>query len=328
MSRKTVISFFAVAVPVAFASLSVNIPVIADAVTVKWQLNGLSAQLSDALKNLYPESLSEFFNTSQSYDTGDISVWLYGIRGKAYTLYNLIPAFVSVLAVSAVPAIATDNASGGVSAAKGSVETVLKWSALISLPAGIGFIAAGEPVMELLYDTEASGEIGGVLLRIFGAAVIFSGISIPMTGILQAFGKQKKALLIIAAGAAVKFIVSFITVSQPEINIAGAAISTLACYAFIFAAEYYVLIKTLGAFPNIIKTFIKPLTAACLSGAAAFLILAAGKSSLITVSAIAVSALTFFLALILLNSFEESDFLSMPKGEKIIQFCKKCKIIR
>lgn len=328
LSRKTVISFFAVAVPVAFASLSVNIPVIADAVTVKWQLNGLSAQLSDALKNLYPESLSEFFNTSQSYDTGDISVWLYGIRGKAYTLYNLIPAFVSVLAVSAVPAIASDNASGGVSAAKGNVETVLKWSALISLPAGIGFIAAGEPVMELLYDTDASGEIGGVLLRIFGAAVIFSGISIPMTGILQAFGKQKKALLIIAAGAAVKFIVSFITVSQPEINIAGAAISTLACYAFIFAAEYYVLIKTLGAFPDIIKTFIKPLTAACLSGAAAFLILAAGKSSLITVLAIAVSALTYFLALILLNSFEESDFLSMPKGEKIIQFCKKCKIIR
>ena len=166
------------------------------------------------------------------------------------------------------------------------------------------------------------------MLRIFGAAVIFSGISIPMTGILQAFGKQKKALLIIAAGAAVKFIVSFITVSQPEINIAGAAISTLACYAFIFAAEYYVLIKTLGAFPDIIKTFIKPLTAACLSGAAAFLILAAGKSSLITVLAIAVSALTYFLALILLNSFEESDFLSMPKGEKIIQFCKKCKIIR
>lgn len=328
LSRKTVISFFAVAVPVAFASLSVNIPVIADAVTVKWQLNGLSAQLSDALKNLYPESLSEFFNTSQSYDTGDISVWLYGIRGKAYTLYNLIPAFVSVLAVSAVPAIATDNASGGVSAAKGSVETVLKWSALISFPAGIGFIAAGEPVMELLYDTDASGEIGGVLLRIFGAAVIFSGISIPMTGILQAFGKQKKALLIIAAGAAVKFIVSFITVSQPEINIAGAAISTLACYAFIFAVEYYVLIKTLGAFPDIIKTFIKPLTAACLSGTAAFLILVAGKSSLITVLAIAVSALTFFLALILLNSFEESDFLSMPKGEKIIQFCKKCKIIR
>ena len=327
-SRRMFFSFFVVAVPVALASLSVNIPVIADAVTVKWQLNGLSSQLSDVLKDSYPASWAEYCQTSGIYDAGDISVWLYGIRGKAYTLYNLIPAFVSVLAVSAVPAIASENASGGVSAAKSSVETVLKWSALISFPAGIGFISAGEAIMELLYDTAASVEIGGVLLRIFGAVVIFSGISIPMTGILQAFGKQKKALIIIAVGAAVKFTVSFITVRQPKINISGAAISTLACYAVIFFAEYYVLIKTLGTFPDIIKTFIKPLTAAFLSGAAASLILLIEHSSLLTVLAIAVSALTYFLALILLNSFDESDFLSVPKGKKIIRFCKKCKIIR
>ena len=47
-----------------------------------------------------------------------------------------------------------------------------------------------------------------------------------MTGILQALGKQKNTLVIIAVGAAVKFTVSLITVKQPKINIEGAAIST------------------------------------------------------------------------------------------------------
>ena len=47
-----------------------------------------------------------------------------------------------------------------------------------------------------------------------------------------------------------------------------------------------------------------------------------------TVSAILAAFAVYIICLVLVNSFEESDFNSFSKSEKIAQFCKKYRIIR
>ena len=75
------------------------------------------------------------------------------------------------------------------------------------------------------------------MLSIFGIAAVFAGLSLPLTSMLQAIGKQNVPVINIAIGAVIKIIVNYILVGIPSINILGAPIGTLCCYLFIFFAN-------------------------------------------------------------------------------------------
>ena len=63
---------------------------------------------ADYIRNMYQSSISDYnlYSTTELLDK-EIPTFLYGIRGKAFTLYNLVPAITSVLGVSALPVLAT-----------------------------------------------------------------------------------------------------------------------------------------------------------------------------------------------------------------------------
>ena len=318
-----------IAVPVALASLAGNIALIIDAFTVRRQLSSLDENGFNIIREIYALSIAEYNKTARAPITnGELSALLYGIRGKAYTLFNLVPTLTAVIGVSAVPVIAGFSAEKNHKALNRNLNSALKLTALISFPAGIGLIAASDRIMELLYDSAASVEIGSPLLTIFGIAAVFAGFSIPLTGILQAVGRQKRALINIAVGAAVKLTVGLLTVSVPEINVKGSALSTLSCYAVIFVLHIAALLKDKDISVNIKSVFLKPLISAAFCGVSARLAFNIGTSFSATVLAIFSAAMAYVISLILANTFEESDFYSLPKSEKITEFCKKHRIIR
>ena len=318
-----------IAVPVALASLAGNIALITDALTVRRQLSSLDENGFNIIREIYALSIAEYNETARAPITnGELSALLYGIRGKAYTLFNLVPTLTAVIGVSAVPVIAGFSAEKDYKALNRNLNSALKLTALISFPAGIGLIAASDRIMELLYDSAASVEIGSPLLTIFGIAAVFAGFSIPLTGILQAVGRQKRAIIDIAVGAAVKLTVGLLTVSVPEINVKGSALSTLSCYAVIFVLHIAALLKDKDISVNIKSVFLKPLISAAFCGVSARLVFNIGTSFSATVLAIFSAAMAYVISLILANTFEESDFYSLPKSEKITEFCKKHRIIR
>lgn len=318
-----------IAVPVALASLAGNITLIIDALTVRRQLGGLDEGSFNIIREMYAFSVADYNKTAAAPITnGELSALLYGIRGKAYTLFNLVPTLTAVIGVSAVPVITGLNAEKDYKALNRNLNSALKLASLISFPAGVGLFVASDRIMELLYDSVASVEIGAPMLGLFGASAVFAGIAIPLTGILQGIGKQKSALINIAAGAVVKLIIGLLTVAVPEINVKGAAFGTLACYAVIFILHIAVLLKCKGISLNVKAVFLKPLVAALLCGLVAGAVLYIGDSFFITVSAIFAAAAVYIIFLILANTGDENDFNSLPKAEKIINFCKKHRIIR
>ncbi len=318
-----------IAVPVALASLAGNIALIIDALTVRRQLGGLDESSFNIIREMYAYSVADYNKTAAAPITnGELSALLYGIRGKAYTLFNLVPTLTTVIGVSAVPVIAGLNTEKDYKALNRNLNSALKLVSLISLPAGIGLFVASDRIMELLYDSAASVEIGAPMLKLFGIAAVFAGIGIPLTGILQAMGKQKAALINIGAGAAVKLIIGMLTVSVPEINVKGAALGTLACYAVIFVLHMAVLLKSKETALDIKAVFFKPLAAALFCGVAAQMVLYIGNSFFITTLAILAAVLVYIICLVLLKALEEDDLRSLPKSEKLTDFCKKHRIIR
>ena len=318
-----------IAVPVALASLAGNIALIIDALTVRRQLGALDENSLNIIRGMYAYSVADYNKTAATPITnGELSALLYGIRGKAYTLFNLVPTLTTVIGVSAVPVLSGLNAEKDYTALNRNLNSALKLTSLISIPAGVGLCVASDRIMKLLYDSAASVEIGAPLLKVFGIAAIFAGTAIPLTGVLQAIGKQKAALINIAAGAAAKLIIGILTVSVPEINIMGAAVGTLACYAVIFVLHITVLLRSKGISVNIKAVFLKPLVSALICGIAACAVLKIEETFFVTFSAILAAVVVYVICLILLKTLEEDDLSYLPKAEKLTEFCKKYRIIR
>lgn len=326
-------AIIAIAIPVVLASLANSVTSLVDVSMVKWQLNRLVGNSADIIRNMYENSILDYNilqskNNLESLMNEEIPTFLYGIRGKAFTLYNLIPTITSVLGVSALPVVASAWTKRDKGLLKRNIESSLKLTAIISMPAGMGFLFLADKIMGLVYSTVASVEIGGAMLRIYGLAAIFSGLAIPMISMLQAVGKEKISLRNVAIGAGLKVVVNFIFVGIPTINIKGAAIGTFVSYLFIFIANLLSLIKYTGVKPNVYKTILKPFIAALCCGISTVIIDLGGFGSVGTVAEIAIAAVVYFAVLVIFNTFEPQDVLSLPKGEKLLKVLEKCKIIR
>ena len=318
-----------IALPIVLSSLANNVASLVDVSFVKIQLANLMESGADTIREMYKSSIDDYNSFHDALTDKAIPTFLYGIRGKAFTIYNLVPTITSVLGVSALPVLTTMWTQKNKAGLKRNMESTMKLTAIIAMPAGMGFLFMGDGIMALIYDTVASVEIGGAMMRIFGVAAIFAGMAIPMTSMLQAIGKEKFSLMNVAIGAAIKVIVNIIFVGIPSINIKGAAIGTAACYAFIFFANLISLIKFTGVIPNFYKSLIKPLISALACGGTALLCYKIlGEGSIKVIVSILAGAVVYFAFLVLLNTFEEEDVVSLPKGEKIARLCKKLKIIR
>jgi len=328
-SNATLKALIAIAVPVVVASLANNIASLVDVSMVKLQLKNLMDNSGDMIMNMYKSSIADYNLTAKEALTSKaVPTFLYGIRGKAFTVYNLVPTITSVLGVSALPVLASSWVKKDKPLIKKNIDSMIKTTAIIAMPAGVGFFALGGPIMALLYNTVASVEIGAPMMRIFGCAAFFAGLAIPMTSMLQAVGKQVYALRNVAIGAVLKVVVNLILVAVPSINIQGAAVGTFACYLFVFFANLITLIRVTGVVPSFKKVLFKPFISALACGVVAYFVSLMGDGKIITIAAVGAAAIAYFLALIILNTFEKDDVLALPKGEKLLKLCLKLKIIR
>lgn len=327
--NKTLKALIAIAIPVVVASLANNIASLVDVSMVKWQLARLMENSGDMIMDMYKSSIADYNLTAKELLSSDaVPTFLYGIRGKAFTIYNLVPTITSVLGVSALPVLASSWVKKDKTLIKQNIDSMIKTTAIIAMPAGVGFFALGGPIMALLYNTVASVEIGAPMMRIFGCAAFFAGLAIPMTSMLQAVGKQVYALRNVAIGAILKVIVNLILVAVPSINIQGAAAGTFACYVFVFVANLVTLIKVTGVVPSFKKILLKPFISAAACGISAYLVSFLGDSKAVTILAVGTAGIVYFAFLVLLNTFNKDDVLALPKGEQLLKWCLKFKIIR
>lgn len=345
-NRETLKMLIAIAVPVVLGSMVTYVTGFIDVVMVKSQLASVIENhyayfqgaypdlIANCIKQIVEESKGALTEAAVLADPAKIqeslSNALYGCyKGYAYSIYNLIPVLTSVLGVSALPVLATSWAKKDREGTKKNVESMLRTTVLIAFPAGLGIAALAKPILTLLYSKHTTVvDVAAPLLTVLGVAAAFAGISIPITNMLQAIGRQKVPVRNMAIGAVLKIIVNFILVGSYKVNMLGAPIGTLCCYVFIAVANFICLVKYSGVMPNVVSTIIKPLIASLLCCAAAFVVSGFVDGKLGTLLAIIAAVFVYLVALALLKAIEKDDVLSMPKGEKIASVLTKLKVIR
>lgn len=316
-----------ISIPVVLGSLATQISGLIDVTMVQYQLNAGVAKNLDYFKNQY----GLYLNLENVADN-KIHTFLYSTyRNYAYTFFNLVPTITAAVGVSALPVLTMAWTNKDKIAVKSNLESMLKVITLIAFPAGLGLIALAPEILGMLYNTR-SVEVAAPLLRILGIAACLAGMTTPMTNLLQAIGKPNVPVKNIAVGAVIKVVVNYILVGIPSINILGAPIGTVCCYAYIAIADLFCIIKYSRVVPSMFVTIIKPLAAASVCAVAAYFsnmglsVLLSG-SRLAVVGALILAVIAYIIALSVFRCITKDDIVTLPKGEKLARICAKLHII-
>ncbi len=187
--------------------------------------------------------------------------WLYGAYNYATTLFNLPSAVITTLAVSLLPAISSAYARKDFIATDKNANSALSIAMMLAIPAACGLSALSYGIIHLLYgggiDAECIAASARMLSHLTYAVPLLAIVSVT-NAIHQALGRQNVPVISMLAGAAVKIISNLILVGRPDINIYGAAVSTVFCYATIAVLNIVALKKYPFIEMSISKIFTKP----------------------------------------------------------------------
>ena len=250
---------------------------------------------------------------------------LYGVYGKAMTLFNLPAAFITPLTISIVPAISGAFARGHRAEAMKTAEDSMRISAAIALPMGVGLAVMSKPSMDLLYPN--SNAAGPGLLSIMGIASFFVCLVLMENAVLQASGKERLTMLTLISGGVIKIVVNWFLVAQPGINIYGAPVGTLVSYFLMAAMDFVFLCVTLRQTPRMLRIFAGPVGASLLMGLSAWAVYGLAGRFLNTGTylglaaaaglAILAAVVVYLVSVIAMRVITKEDMSLIPGGDKV-----------
>lgn len=284
---------------------------------------------------------------------------LKGVYNKALTLYNLPASFMVPLTASVIPHVSAALKVKRRRQAAQISETALRTTALLSIPAGIGLLVLGEPIMRFLYPT-TDVELGGWMLSVLGIASIASCFMLVCNSVLQAHRMVALPMATTVIGCALKLAVGYVLIGNEDIGIRGGPISTVVCFWLIALLDLFIIKRTLPRSLSLGRVFLKPAGAAAAMGASAWAVhglasralLALGvklKTSIFVVvdqlgeplldelgkaalsrtgvalsvfAAIGVAAVVYFALILVTKAISKEDLALIPKGDKIARILR------
>lgn len=152
-----------------------------------------------------------------------------GILSNVNALMS-VPLIIGVaIGTSIVPNIAAAKISGN-QYLQGRIRASLILAISLALPCGIGLFLVGKPVFRFLYPLMSNDHY---IIEVLSIGIIFIMINQALIAILQGTDHERLPVKNFYLSLIVKIVLSFILLGIPEINIHGAAISTMITYIII-----------------------------------------------------------------------------------------------
>ena len=314
---KTLVS---TAMPIGIGAIIMNVAGLIDTTLILNRIQNIMATNPQGLLSFYGSKIANEMLLSK----GGVHGFLLGCYSFTLPIMMLVPAITQVFGVVSLPAVTAAYTKKNKLKLKKNIESVLKMTTLVTIPAGIGISLLGPSLLSILYPhklTEVS--IASNIIPFLGIATALTATSIPLCSMLQAVGRVDLPVKIISLGLLIKIVVNYMLVGVPSINIQGAGIGTIAGYCFILLVSIYFLIKETKIIPNFKVTILKPLIGGIICGATAFVVNSFMNKfcnrMFSLLFAVFIAIIIYFVALFLLRAVTVDDIKSLPKGESILK---------
>ncbi len=263
--------------------------------------------------------------------TQEQATTVYGnYTNLAVPMFNLPPVLIYPISASIIPLISFAKNHTDPNRPRTIMESALRVAVLIGVPCAFGMSALAGPILNLFYRVEESIVMATPLLRLLAPSTLFVCLLSVTNAILQACGQERKPVISMLCGAAVKLVSNYFLIQV--IGMKGTPISTFLCYLTVTCINFGFVAKYAGIVPNIRRVFLRPFICgiACAGAALGGYTLFSGFISpkLSTIAAIAFAAVVYFILIFLLRAVTAEDIKLLPKGTKICALLQRMHLIK
>lgn len=309
-----------ISIPITLGAVVLQLAALIDMITIMNRLSGLPQEV---LISQY----GKFLTANESPHE-----FLYGCFTSIVTLFNLVPAFTNMFGKSALPNVTAAWTERERKKLEINVESVIRVTTMVAAPISFGLAFLSEPILKLVYkNLPGAISVGTPLLTVLGIASLFLAMVTPLNAIYQGIGRMDLPVKFLLVGASLKFILNFILIGIPSINIMGGSISTIVCYMTIATLSITTLRKKLSVPINFVGVLAKPVISGLICGISAglcnFLLTKLVEHSIITVVSIGVGAIFYVISLGVMKVISADDVMMLPKGKKILCMLKKIHMV-
>lgn len=303
-------------IPVSAAAIVINLSSFIDLITIPRCLNyALSCD---------PEYFSGQFSEIISSQGGAVKLanFMYGsYTGLSWTMFMLIPSFTAMFGRSALPQIAGAWTLKNKADFERKVSIVLRSNFMIGFPLYLGLSAMSPYILGFLFSGRQQEVAVSILpLFILGLGGVFLTLSSTFISVFQVIGRSDLPIKLMLPGCALKLIINVFTISVPQINISGAAVSTVIMYAFVSLGGYFALEAVTRIDFHILRKMSLPLIAGIVCAVTAYF----GENMLFEQSgtliklflSIGAGGLIYIILLILFNEINIKSLLNRQKRKK------------
>lgn len=236
-------------------------------------------------------------------------------------LFSLAPALIGSVAMPTLPRLGRAIADGDRQAQVKTVNDGIAITSMISTPVSVGLALYSREILELIFRGEGEAiELCAPLLTLLAFSVSFSSLVSLTNAVLQAYGHPSLPLVAMGIGAVVKIILAYILIGNANINIAGAPISTFFCDIAINIVSLSFVTRCVPGRLETERIFVRPFVAAALSVGMSRVIygqLSAkhGEGSLITLACIALAAMLYLIACLLLRIIDIKEIIEYRRKD-------------
>ena len=197
------------------------------------------------------------------------------------------------------------------------------------MPCAAGFIALAQPILNLIYPSASDG---ASIVMLYFISMIFIALSQTINGGLYGLNKTHVPAIALAVGAVIKFILNMILISNRNIGIYGAAISSFVYQIIVFLICYAVLNRCVKMHITFKAHVLKPVLSGLGMGIIVYFSYNLFNSflgnTISTLISIVIGAVSYCLLILFTKALTKEDILMIPYGTKIYDVLVRLKIYK
>ena len=271
------------------------------------------------------QSIFNHYMTGQGLGAQQTDIW--GVySGKYKVLTNLPIALASAMCSAIVPSLSGSFANNDIAGARSKVATAIRATMMVTIPSAVGLAVLGTPIVDMLFSGEV--DLAGQMLLFGTLSIVFYALSTLGNGILQGIGKMYVPIINAAISLIVHLLSLWVMLYFMKLGIMSVVFSNIIFSLVMFLLNHLAIRKYIGYRQELIKTFMIPLIVSVVMGAVSFgiyhlfrLFLPVTASCII---AITVAVIIYFVGMIMLKGFRESELVRIPFiGKALVSILKR-----
>ena len=251
--------------------------------------------------------------------------------GKYHLLFNIPVAVANSLSSSLIPALSRAVAEKDRKQTLNRIASAIRFSMIIAIPSAVGLAVLAAPISNLLFPGRDNTDL--IKMTCYGSsAVVVYSLSTVTNAVLQGINRMKTPIRNAGISLVFHTVILFVMLRYLHMGIYGVLYANILFALFICILNARSIARFKRYRQEVKKTFLIPMVASAVMGAAAFGVYRAAYSifgNLISTGiSVLVAVAVYFVLLILLKGVDAQELRSMPGGTRLSGLARKLHLMR